>query len=81
MVTNQNQNEIEKLKKGYNKPITYNRPAHRHVEVARKMKAIESMYPQIIDIERRLSIMQGVEPVLENGIKTMLKVINVNGMR
>merc|ERR1712006_33110 len=35
------------------------------VEVARKMKAIEGMQPQINDMERRLGIMQSVEPVLE----------------
>merc|ERR1712167_161662 len=34
------------------------------VEVARKMKAIEGMQPQINDMERRLGIMQSVEPVL-----------------
>merc|ERR1711935_943735 len=38
------------------------------VEVARKMKAIEGMQPQINDMERRLGIMQSVEPVLENAI-------------
>merc|ERR1719413_286844 len=32
------------------------------VEVARKMKAIEGMQPQINDMERRLGIMQSVEP-------------------
>merc|ERR1719198_1612482 len=36
------------------------------VAVARKMKAIEGMQPQINDMERRLGIMQSVEPVLEN---------------
>ena len=44
------------------------------VEVARKMKAIEGMQPQINDMERRLGIMQSVEPVLENAIKTLQKV-------
>ena len=34
------------------------------VEVARKMKAIEGMQPQINDMERRLGIMQSVEPCL-----------------
>ena len=43
------------------------------VEVARKMKAIEGMQPQINDMERRLGIMQSVEPVLENAIKTLQK--------
>merc|ERR1711988_387824 len=50
------------------------------VEVARKMKAIEGMQPQINDMERRLVIMQSVEPVLENAIKTLQKVVDVRGM-
>merc|ERR1719362_937266 len=50
------------------------------VEVARKMKAIEGMHPQINDMERRLGIMQSVEPVLENAIKTLQKVVDVRGM-
>merc|ERR1719310_929897 len=50
------------------------------VEVARKMKAIEGIQPQINDMERRLGIMQSVEPVLENAIKTLQKVVDVRGM-
>merc|ERR1719482_2043868 len=50
------------------------------VEVARKMKAIEDMQPQINDMERRLGIMQSVEPVLENAIKPLQKVVDVRGM-
>merc|ERR1712146_840067 len=50
------------------------------VEVARMMKAIEGIQPQINDMERRLGIMQSVEPVLENAIKTLQKVVNVRGM-
>ena len=50
------------------------------VEVARKMKAIEGMQPQINDMERSLGIMQSVEPVLENAIKTLQKVVDVRGM-
>ena len=50
------------------------------VEVARKLKAIEGMQPQINDMERRLGIMQSVEPVLENAIKTLQKVVDVRGM-
>merc|ERR1719503_126143 len=49
------------------------------VEVATKMKAIEGMQPQINDMERRLGIMQSVEPVLENAIKTLQKVVDVRG--
>ena len=36
--------------------------------------------PQINDMERRLGIMQSVEPVLENAIKTLQKVVDVRGM-
>merc|ERR1712167_453282 len=50
------------------------------VEVARKMNAIEGMQPQINDMERRLGIMRSVEPVLENAIKTLQKVVDVRGM-
>merc|ERR1719486_1896406 len=50
------------------------------VEVAIKMKAIEGMQPQINYMERRLGIMQSVEPVLENAIKTLQKVVDVRGM-
>ena len=50
------------------------------VEVARKMKAIEGMQPLINYMERRLGIMQSVEPVLENAIKTLQKVVDVRGM-
>ena len=50
------------------------------VEVARKMKAIEGMQPQINDMERSLGIMQSVEPVLENAIKTLQKVVDIRGM-
>merc|ERR1712130_856022 len=50
------------------------------VEVARKMKATEGMQPQINDMERSLGIMQSVEPVLENAIKTLQKVVDVRGM-
>ena len=42
------------------------------VEIARKMKAIEGMQPQINDMERRLGMMQSVEPVPENAINTQL---------
>merc|ERR1711934_318807 len=38
------------------------------------------MQPQINDMERRLGIMQSVEPVLENAIKTLQKVVDVRGM-
>ena len=50
------------------------------VEVARKMKAIEGMLPQINDFERRLGIMQSVEPILESAIKALQRVVDVRGM-
>ena len=49
-------------------------------EITREMRAIEGMQPQINDMERRLGIMQSVEPVLENAIKTLQKVVDVRGM-
>ena len=47
------------------------------VEVASKMKAVEGMQPQINDMERRLGIMQSVEPVLETAVKNLRKVVDV----
>merc|ERR1712228_1116090 len=44
------------------------------------MKLLEGKQPQINDLERRLGIAQSLEPVLENGIKTMQKVVDVRGM-
>ena len=50
------------------------------VEVARKFKAIEGMQPQIYDIERRISVMQYVEPVLDDAIALLKKTVNVGRM-
>jgi hypothetical protein len=44
------------------------------------MRALERMQPVVNDLERRLGMMQAVEPVLENAIKTMQKVVDVRGM-
>ena len=41
---------------------------------------IEDMQPKINVVELRLGIMQSVEPVLENAIKTLQKVVDVRGM-
>ena len=49
-------------------------------ELANNMKALERMQPQINELERRLGILQSVEPVLENAIKTLQKVVDVRGM-
>ena len=51
------------------------------IEVYNKMKAIEGKQPQINDLERRLGILQSVEPVLENAFKTLQKVVDERGMR
>ena len=51
------------------KRLDYGQPL---VEVARKMKAIEGMQPQINDMERRLGIMQSSEPALEYAKKTLI---------
>ena len=50
------------------------------VEVARKFKAIEGMQPQIWDMERRIRVMQYVEPVLDDAITLLKKTVNVGGM-
>ena len=44
------------------------------------MKTIEGMEPHIIDIERRIDIMEFIEPVLKNAIETFQKVVDVLGM-
>ena len=44
------------------------------------MKAIEGMQPQMNDMESHLGTTQSVEPVLENAIKTLQKVVDVRGM-
>merc|ERR1712185_372558 len=54
-------------------------PDQRRLDMERRL-AIEGMQPQINDMERRLGIMQSVEPVLENAIKTLQKVVDVRGM-
>jgi len=42
--------------------------------------ATAAMAKNFNDMERRLGIMQSVEPVLENAIKTLQKVVDVRGM-
>merc|ERR1719329_1585265 len=49
------------------------------VEFARKIRP-SRVFSHINDMERRLGIMQSVEPVLENAIKTLQKVVDVRGM-
>lgn len=46
------------------------------VTVARKMKIIVQMIPQIQDMERRLGILQTVEPILEQALTMLRKVLD-----
>jgi len=41
------------------------------VEVAKKLKTLQSFQPYIQDMERRMAILKQVEPVLESAIKTL----------
>ena len=41
------------------------------VEVAKKLKVLQSYQPYIKDMERRMEILKKVEPVLENAIKVL----------
>jgi hypothetical protein len=41
------------------------------VEVAKKLKVLQSFQPYIQDMERRMAILKQVEPVLESAIKTL----------
>jgi len=67
-----------------NETQVYQKPQNRRlqplIEVARKFKAIEGMQPQINDMERRIRVMQYVEPVLDDAIKLLQKTVNVGGM-
>lgn len=46
------------------------------VEVAKKLKVLQSYQPYIKDMERRMAILHKVEPVLENAIKILNTVID-----
>ena len=50
------------------------------VEVAKKLKMISQYQPQIQDMERRMAILQKVEPILESAIKILTQVVDVKGM-
>ena len=50
------------------------------IEVAKKLKIIQSYQPQIQDMERRMAILRQVEPILESAIKILTQVIDVKGM-
>lgn len=42
------------------------------------MQSLSKMMPQIQDFERRLNILHEVEPILENAINTLSKVVDLN---
>ena len=44
------------------------------------MKELEELQPMINDIERRLGIMQSVEPVLEKALESIDDIRDVEGM-
>jgi hypothetical protein len=48
------------------------------VNVFSKMQSLSKMMPQIQDFERRLGILHQVEPILENAINTLSKVVDLN---
>lgn len=49
------------------------------VNVFSKMQSLTKMMPAIQDFERRLGILQQVEPIIENALTTLNKVIDLKG--
>jgi len=49
------------------------------VNVFSKMQSLSKMMPAIQDFERRLNILHQVEPILENAIMTLNKVVDMTG--
>ena len=47
------------------------------VNVFSKMQSLSKMMPAIQDFERRLNILHQVEPILENAIMTLNKVVDM----
>ena len=47
------------------------------VNVFSKMQSLSKMMPQIQDFEQRLGILHQVEPILENAINTLSKVVDM----
>ena len=43
------------------------------------MQSLSKMMPAVQDFERRLGILQNVEPIIENAVKTLQKAIDLNG--
>jgi len=51
------------------------------VEVAKKLKILQSFQPYVQDMERRMAILKTVEPILVSAISILTKVIDVKGMQ
>lgn len=49
------------------------------INVFSKMQSLSKMMPAVQDFERRLGILQQVEPIIENAVKTLTKAIDLNG--
>ena len=49
------------------------------VNVFSKMQSLSKMMPAVQDFERRLGILQQVEPIIENAVKTLQKAIDIQG--
>ena len=49
------------------------------VNVFSKMQSLSKMMPAIQDFERRLNILHSVEPIIENAVNTLQKVLDLKG--
>ena len=49
------------------------------VNVFSKMQSLSKMMPAVQDFERRLGILHQVEPIIEQAVKTLEKVIDLKG--
>ena len=50
------------------------------VNVFSKMQSLSKMMPAVQDFERRLGILHQVEPIIEQAVSTLEKVIDLKGM-
>ena len=75
------ENKIKLHEYALNPPIVEHQiDDNKYITIHRNIKSIEGMQLQINDMEERVGIMQSVEPVLENAIKTLQQVVDVRGM-
>ena len=49
------------------------------VDVFSKMQSLSKMMPAVADFERRLGILHQVEPIIENAVTTLNKVLDLKG--